>query len=86
MTALEITTKNYNRFEDKKEITELSNALLCVESDYAKRDVEGNKIGGFESGVFDAVAQVMRSEFVASRRRSLEIREFCVEVLKEMKY
>jgi hypothetical protein len=86
MTALEITTKNYNRFEDKKEITELSNAIFCIESDYAKRDDEGNKIAGFESGVFFAVANVMRNEFVKNKRYSSEIREFCVEVMKEMKY
>ena len=86
MTALEISTKNYNRFEDKKDITALNNALLCVESDYEKRDDEGNKTGGFENGVFDAVAQTMRNEFVASKRRSEEIREFCVEIMKEMQY
>jgi len=86
MTALEILTKNYSKFQDKKEITELSNAILCIESDYVKRDDEGNIIGGFESGVFFAVANVMRNEFVKNKRYSSEIREFCVEVMKEMKY
>ena len=87
MTALEISRKNYNRFEDKKEITELNNALLSVESDFAKRDVEGFKLEGeFKTGVFNAVANVMRTEFVANKRCTSEIRELCVEIIKEMQY
>ena len=87
MTALEISRKNYNRFEDKKEITELNNALLSVESDFAKRDVEGYKLEGkFETGVFNAVANVIRTEFVANKRCSTEIREFCIEIVKKMQY
>ena len=86
MTALEISTKNYDRFEDKKDITELNNALLSVESYYAKRDDEGNKIGGFGKGVFEAVAKTMRYEFVANKRCSEEVRNLCVEIVSKMEY
>lgn len=87
MTALEITTKSYNKFEDKKDITDLSNSLLSIESDFTKRDEDGYKIEGeFENGVFDAVAQEIRSEFIANKRCSKEVREFCVELINEMKY
>ena len=79
--------KNYDRFEDKKEITELINTIFSTESDYTKRTNEGYKLEGeFETGVFDAVAKTMRNEFVANKRCSSEIREFCVEIMKEMKY
>ena len=87
MTALEITRKNYNKFDDKKEITELTNALLSVESDYAKRDNEGYKIEGkFSAGLFSATYKMMRNEFVTNKRCSFEIRELCIKIMKEMNY
>lgn len=88
MTALEISRSNYNRFEDKKEITELNNALLSVESEYAKRTDDGYKIEGeFNEGVSSAVADVMRNEFIAHHDRySLEIIELCADIMERMKY
>lgn len=87
MTAYEIAQKNYNRFEDKKDITALINALYCTESNYTKRDEDGNKMNNvFEKGVFEAIKDVMRNEFVASKWISTEVKELCVEIIKEMQY
>lgn len=87
MTALEISRNNYNRFEDKSDITDLITALFCVESKYTKRDNEGYKIEGeFKDGTFEAVSNEMRSRFVSIKFISQEIRELCVEIMKTMKY
>ena len=87
MTAYEIAQKNYNRFEDKKDITSLITALYCVESDYTKRDEEGDKMNNvFEEGVFEAIKDVMKNEFVASKWISAEVKDLCVEIIKEMQY
>ena len=87
MTALEIARKNYNKFDDKKDVTELINALLCTESDFTKRTEGGYKLEGeFETGVFDAVAKTMRNEFAANKYCSVEVRELCVEIMNEMQY
>lgn len=87
MTAYEIAQKNYNRFEDKKDITSLINALYCTESDYTKRDEEVYKMNNtFEEGVFEVIKDVMKNEFVASKRISAEIKELCIEIIKEMQY
>ena len=87
MTAYEIAQKNYNRFEDKKDITLLINALYCTESDYTKRDEEGDKMNNvFEEGVFEAIKDVMKNEFVASKWISAEVKDLCVEIIKGMQY
>jgi len=85
-TALELAYASYDRFEDKKDITNLLSALLSTESSFTKRDDEGNETVGFKDGIFDAIANIMRTEFVADRRCSSEIRELCVELMKKMKY
>ena len=87
MTAYEIAQKNYNRFEDKKDITSLINALYCTESGYTKRDEEGDKMNNvFEEGVFEAIKDVMKNEFVASKWISAEVKDLCVEIIKGMQY
>ena len=85
-TALEIAKQNYSKFKDKKDITALNNALLSDESDYAKRDSDGNKIGGFKSGISDAITKTIKTEFINSKRRSPEIKELCVEIMEKMEY
>lgn len=87
MTAYEIAQKNYNKFEDKKDITSLLTALYCTECDYIKRDEDGNKTNNvFEPGIFEVVKDVMKNEFIASKRISEEVKKLCAEIIKEMQY
>jgi hypothetical protein len=85
MIASELVRLNYAKFEDKKEVTELFTAIYCKESEYAKRDEDGNKLNDFEHEVYQSMKKMIKNDFT-SKKYSAEIKELCYEIIENMQY